>query len=126
MRVFKNKWFVRWAAKEGISDDDLCKAASQVSKGLVDAFLGGGVVKQRIARDGEGSSGGFRSILLYRKNERIFFVYGFPKKDRENITRDELKAFKELAKPTLTMSDEDTDKALKAGILTEVMCDEQA
>ena len=65
--------------------------------GLVDADLGGGVIKQRIARKGGGRSGGFRTIVLFRRGERAFFVYGFAKSARENLRRDELETFRCLA-----------------------------
>jgi len=96
MRVFKTKPFARFADHEGIHDDALCEAIQRADRGLVDADLGSGVIKQRIARKGQGKSGGFRSIVLFRQGERSFFVYGFAKKDRDNIRKDELKAFRAL------------------------------
>jgi len=98
MRVFKTKPFVRFASREGIGDEELCEAVSQAERGLIDADLGGGVIKQRLAREGRGKSGGFRSIILFRRSSKAFFVYGFAKSDRDNIRRDELKAFRTLAK----------------------------
>lgn len=126
MRIFKNKPFIRFARKEGIADADLCEAVDRAGKGLVDADLGGGVIKQRIARYGEGKSGGFRSIVLFRKEDRAFFVFGFAKRDRDNIGKDELKAFRELADRMLAMNDGQIRAALKNATITEVRCDEQA
>lgn len=77
MKVFKNAWFGRYARKEKISADALWDAVYRAEKGLIDADLGGGVIKQRIARPGEGKSKGYRSIVIFRKGELSFFVYAF-------------------------------------------------
>lgn len=124
MRIFLNKPFQRFARKEGIADDDLCDAVARAERGLLDADLGGGVIKQRIARPGEGKSGGFRSIILYRVNDLAFFVYGYPKNERENITEEELKGFKKLAKVLLTYNAEQLQTAVQAEVLREVICNE--
>ena len=100
MRIFKNKRFARFAHKEGISDATLCEVVRDAEAGRIDADYGGGVVKQRIARPGEGQSGGYRSVILYRRGDKAFFVYGFQKSERENIDKAEERAFKELAKLT--------------------------
>ena len=105
MRVFKNAWFGRFARKRKISEEVLWDAVDRAEKGLVDADLGGGVIKQRIARPGEGKSKGYRSIVLYRKGDKAFFVYGFPKSDLGNIRGDEEEQFKKAAKLILALSD---------------------
>lgn len=97
MRIFRNKPFTRFARKVRITDAELCEAVANVERGLIDADLGGGVVKQRIARKGGGKSGGFRALILLRIGERAFFVHGFAKSDRDNIGDDELVALKKLA-----------------------------
>ena len=125
MRIFKNKWFVRFAKKEGIDDQKLCEAVQAAEQGSIDADLGGGVIKQRVARPGEGKSGGYRTIILYRKADLAFFVYGFPKSGRDNITRQELQGFKSLAKSMLDMTEAEIGKQIKAGYLERVKCDEQ-
>ena len=89
MRNFKNAWFHRFARKERIEDSALQEAIERAEKGLIDADLGGSVIKQRVARPGQGKSGGFRTVILYRYGERAFFVYGFAKSDLDNITADE-------------------------------------
>ena len=73
MRIFKNKAFTRFARKSGISDASLCKSVSDAEQGVIDADLGGGVIKQRVARSGGGKSGGFRTLILFRVGERAFF-----------------------------------------------------
>ena len=123
MRVFKNAWFGRFARKEKISADVLWEAVDRAEKGLVDADLGGGVIKQRIARPGEGKSKGYRSIVLYRKGDKAFFVYGFPKSDLGNIRDDEQEEFKKAAKPILALSDEQIRQLIENGQFEEVKKD---
>jgi hypothetical protein len=122
MRVFKTKPFARFAGAEGIADEELCEAVARANKGLVDADLGGGVIKQRLAREGQGKSGGFRSIVLFRQGRRAFFVYGFAKSERDNIKRDELAAFRKLAKTMLALDDAALAAAIRNGTMTEIMC----
>ena len=126
MRVFKNKSFARFSRKARITDGVLCGAVDAASRGLIDADLGGGVIKQRIARPGEGKSGGFRTIILFRIRERAFFVHGFAKNERDNIRDDELAAFRMLAALMIAYDDDALAKAIENGTLTEVMCDDQA
>lgn len=122
MRVFKTKPFARFADQVGIDDRQLCNAIRLADQGLIDADLGGGVIKQRLARKGQGKSGGFRSIILFRRAEKAFFVYGFAKNDRDNIGRDELKAFRKLADQVLELSNQAIVAAVKNGTITEIIC----
>ena len=123
MRIFLNKSFQRFANKESIDIDSLCLAVQRADAGQVDADLGGGVIKQRIARSNEGKSGGYRSIILYRTETLAFFVYGYAKNERDNITADELKAFKKLAKTVLNFDTEQLEASITAGVFIEVACD---
>jgi hypothetical protein len=91
---------------------------------LVDADLGGDVIKQRIPRQGGGKSGGFRTIILFRIGEQAFFVHGFAKNEQDNISDDELAAFRLLAAEMMSYNDKALDKAIANGTLTEVMCNE--
>jgi hypothetical protein len=118
--VYKTKPFSRFARKARISDKDLLKAAIRAAEGIVDADLGGGVIKLRIARAGEGKSGGFRAILLFRFRSRVVFVYGFEKKDLANIQSDELEAFRELADLLLGYSEIEMAKRVADGALIEI------
>ncbi len=120
MHIYKNKWFARFADKEGINDQKLCEAVRAVEQGMIDADLGGGVIKQRVARTGGGKSGGYRTIILYRKADIAFFVYGFSKSGRENVTRQELQGFKKLAGEMLKMTEMDIESLIKAGHLERV------
>ena len=123
MRVFKNAWFGRFARKEKISAEVLWEAVDRAEKGLVDADLGGGVIKQRIARPGESKSKGYRSIVLYRKGEKAFFVYGLSKSDLGNIRDDEQEQFKKAAKSILALSDEQIRQLIENGQFEEVKKD---
>ncbi len=120
IEVYKNKSFARFARKAGLSDRDLWRAAESADRGLIDADLGGGVIKQRIARPGQGKSGGPRSIILFRHGDRAVFVYGFEKKDLANIDQNELEAFRELAKRVLAYSATEMELAVEAGVFLKV------
>jgi hypothetical protein len=124
VRVFKNKAFARFARKARMTDAVLCEAIDRASRGLIDADLGGGVVKQRIARRDAGKSGGFRTIILFRAEARAFFVHGFAKNEQDNIRDDELAAFKMLAAQLLACDDDALARAVANGTLMEVMSDE--
>ena len=124
MRVFKNKAFARFARKARISDAVLCEAIANATRGLIDADLGGGVLKQRIARQGGGKSGGFRTIILFRIHVRAFFVHGFAKNEQDNIRDDELAAFRLLAAELMAYDDTALASAIANGTLMEVMCND--
>ncbi|CAG9001011.1 MAG: hypothetical protein CENE_03019 [Candidatus Celerinatantimonas neptuna] len=120
MRIFKNKAFCKWAAREGLDDDALRAAVDEMESGLIDADLGGHVVKKRVAVGGRGKSGGVRTLLAYKVCDKAFFVYGFAKNARANISANELKALKHLAKELLGYSDKALTGAIKYGALVEV------
>jgi hypothetical protein len=120
VRVFKNPWFTRFAANEGITDGDLLVMVSRLEAGQADADLGGGVYKVRTARPGAGKARGYRVIVFFRSGERTFYVYGFATSVRATISEKELAALKQRAKTRLSMSDEQLTAALKAGILNEI------
>jgi hypothetical protein len=125
VRVFVTRWFTRFARREGLTDTDLREAVRRAERGLVDADLGGGVLKQRIARPHRGKSGGFRSIVIFRAGERAIFVYGLAKSARATIRPDELVGFKRLAAEMLGYDDAALAKAVASGALEEVGSDEQ-
>ncbi|ENW9433657.1 type II toxin-antitoxin system RelE/ParE family toxin [Salmonella enterica] len=120
VRIFKNAWFERFARKQCITDRALHDAIERAEKGLIDADLGGGVIKQRVARQGQGKSGGYRTIVLYKTTERAFFIYGFSKSDRENIDRAEETEFKKAAPHILSLTEEQIMLLIDKGQLTEV------
>lgn len=119
MRIFKTKWFHRWAAKDGLTDAVLRTAAVELEQGLGDA-LGGYVYKKRIALQGRGKRGGARTLIAYRSGHAVFFMYGFPKNERANIESDELKALRLLARELLGYNEQSLTRAVKAGELIEV------
>jgi len=98
VRIFKTKWFVRYARRERIGDTVLRDAIARAERGLVDADLGGGVIKQRIARPGQGRSGGYRTLIAFRFEKRAIFVFAFAKSERENIDDDDLATLKRKQK----------------------------
>lgn len=120
MRIFKNAWFERFARKQRISDDALHDAVHRAERGQVDADLGGGVIKQRVARSGQGKSGGYRTIILYRQEQRAFFVFGFAKSEQANIDDDDETYFKKMAKEVLALSDEQVAELVDKGRFSEV------
>jgi hypothetical protein len=125
VRTFKTKAFSRFAEKAGIADATLCRAVRYAEKGLVAADLGSGVIKQRIARAGQGKSGGFRTLIVFRAGKRAIFVHGFAKSERENISQGELIALKKLAAELLAYDDKTVARVVASGALLEVKCDEE-
>jgi hypothetical protein len=120
LRVFKTRIFGRFARKAGISDEALRAAVGDMARGLVDADLGGGVFKQRVARPGEGKSGGFRTIIVLQVRKYGVFVYGFGKNERDNISESELSDFKKLAVAFMSYSDDEIAAAVTSGAWIEV------
>jgi len=104
MRIFKNSWFNRFADKEGITDEELRDIVGWLEADRADAKLGGGVYKARVARQGEGKSGGYRVVVFFKSGECTFYHYGFPKSKMANISRKERKAFREAAKEYFSMT----------------------
>ena len=126
MQTFKTKAFTRFADKSGISDAALCRAVRDVERGLVGAYLGGGVIKRRIARPGQGKSGGFRTLIVFRAGTRAIFLHGFAKNEKDNIEKDELVVVKKLAVELLAYDDEALARVVASGVLVKVRCDEKA
>ncbi len=122
MRIFKTKLFSRFTSKERISDKKLCDEIERIESGLIDADLGFDVYKQRVARPGEGRSSGYRVIILFRAVERAFFVHGFSKNERGNISDADLKHFRELAEQMLGLNEAGIEKILDTGEIMEVIC----
>lgn len=120
MRVFKTRVFARFARKVKLSDEALREAVAEIERGLIHADLGGGMIKQRIARSGAGKSGGFRTIILFRVDSRAVFVYGFEKNAQDNIDADEVGEFRRLAGKLLSYSDAEIAAAVETGALIEV------
>ena len=120
MRAFKIKAFAKWPSGEGLSDDALASAVVEMEKGLIDAILGGQVVKKRVALPGRGKRGSTRTLVAFRQGNKAFFIYGFAKKERTNISDKELRALKMLAKELMSYTTATLTKATKAGELIEI------
>ena len=120
MRIFKSRWFQRFARKEGITDAVLHEAVARAETGQIDVHLGGEVIKQRIARPGQGRAKGYRTIILFRRGARAFFIYGFAKSQRANINDEEEEQFKEAAKHVLDLTQEQLAELLRSGDFLEI------
>ena len=120
MAIYKTRWFDRWARKQGLDAPVLKQAVQEMTAGLYEADLGSGLLKKRIARPGQGKSGGFRTLVVTNKGNHWVFVFGFPKNERSNIDKDEAEALKKLAAHLLSLTPQALGKAQRAGELMEV------
>ena len=119
-RIFKTRLFARQMQKIGLSDELLLNAVNEMERGLIDADLGGGVVKKRVALPNRGKSGSTRTLIATNKNDRWFFMFGFEKNQRDNIDQTDLKSLKEAAKTMLNLSEVQLNLVLKTQELTEI------
>lgn len=120
MRVFKTRNFRRWQRKTELSDGMLYKAVEEMAKGLVDADIGGGVVKKRIGLPGRGKRGSARTLVVTNRNDLWFFVFGFAKNERSNINSKELAGLREIAVDLLARSNRELDDAVANRALQEI------
>jgi hypothetical protein len=124
MRVFRTRWFARFAKAEKITDDRLADAIARAERDLIDADLGGGLIKQRVARPGKGKSGGYRTLIAYRAGSRAVFLFGFAKNERDNVSDAQLADFKAAAGEILTRSRDAIAEDIFAGRLLELDYDQ--
>lgn len=122
-RAFKTRHFTRWMEKTGLTDQSLCAAVDEMQRGLVDATLSGSIVKKRVALPGRGKSGGARTIVATNLGDRWFFLYGFEKNARANITDKELEALQDIAADLLKLAHDELDIAVAKGKLLEICHD---
>ena len=120
LRVLKNRGFARTARKDGLTDQALRVAVAEIEAGLVDARLGGSLLKKRIAKGSSGKSGGFRTFVAYRQHDRLVFLYMFGKNERDNITEQERSALLEIGDEYLRLTAAKLDELLVKGTLIEV------
>ena len=125
-RVFKTRYFSRWFRKTGLSDVALCHVVKEMEQGLIDANLGRGVVKKRLALPGRGKRGGARTLVATNKDDRWFFLFGFEKNERANITTEELEGLREITRQLLGMTSEQLDEAVRDGYLQEICNDQKS
>jgi len=124
MQVYKSKWFSKWADKEDLTDQDLSAAVKEMVNGLIDADLGGHVMKKRVALQGQGKSGGARTLLAFKVGDKAFFMYVVAKNQQDNISAKELKALKAMAKQVLGYTPAQLKVVLNSGEFIEVRHDE--
>ena len=119
-RVFKTRHFQRWMRKTELTDAVLCKAVQEMVAGLIDADLGGSVVKKRVGLAGRGKRGGVRTLVATNKGNRWFFVFGFEKNERANISDEELEGLQTIAADLLARTGPQLDEAVADGALQEI------
>jgi hypothetical protein len=120
VRIFKTKALARFTKRERISDASLTEAIANAERGLVDADLGGGVIKQRVARVGQGKRGGYRMLIGFRSKHRAVFLFGFAKSEIDNIDDDQLATLREIAAASFAADDMKISRAIADGLLIEV------
>ena len=123
LRVLKNRGFWRAARKEGLTDQKLCAAVAEIEAGLIDARLGGALLKKRIPKGGRGKSGGLRTVVAYRQHHRLVFLYVFAKNERDNITEQERASLSEIGDVYMGLPPDKLDELVTNGTLIEVVCD---
>ena len=120
MYKLKTKWFNKWAKKQKISNEKLLIAIEDMENNLSSVNLGGGLFKVRVASDHSGKSSAYRTIIVFRKDDRAVMVYGFMKKEQENLSKEELKSFKILSKDILALGIEGLEKAIEKEVFTSI------
>lgn len=124
MQVFATAEFAKFASKQNISDAALCEAVARAERGLIDADLAGALIKQRVARPGQGRSGGYRVILAFRSGQRAIFLYGFPKNVKANLSPAEEESYREFADLVLDLPDKGLEAAVKQRKWRRIDCEQ--
>ena len=122
-QVYATKEFTRIARRQGIEDEKLCEAANRAERGLIDADLGGCLIKQRVPRKGQGRRGGFRVLAAFEPKDLCVFLYSFAKNERDNIDDDELAHWQKVATAYVHMSPEKLGQLIENDELREIKCD---
>ena len=122
--VFVTRTFARWMRKSQVTDLDILGATEEMVQGLIDANLGGHLVKKRVALRGRGKSAGARTIVATKFEQRWIFLFGFEKNERSNIDANELKVLQELAVSLLDLDPQAIASAVSAGQLFQLQGDE--
>lgn len=126
MRIFRTKWLARYARRARIDDRSLIEAIERAEHGSIDADLGSGLIKQRVARRGQGRSGGYRMLVAYKSRALAVYLYAFAKSERENIDADELASFRAIGAAWLGADAAQLERAIESGTLQEVLSDKGA
>jgi hypothetical protein len=120
VRIFKVKTFACFARHEQMSDDRLSAVIAQAERGLIDADLGSGLLKLRVARPGQGKRGGYRVLFAFRAKLRAVFLFGFAKNDLDNIADDQLATLREISASWLAADAQHIEQAIQDGLSIEV------
>ncbi|MDU9047805.1 MAG: type II toxin-antitoxin system RelE/ParE family toxin [Candidatus Electrothrix sp. Rat3] len=120
MKKLCTKWFNKWAKKSNLNSESLLEAVGNLEKGLSTADLGGNLYKVRVQRSGKGKSSGFRTIIVYRREDKAIFLYGFGKNEKSNIDKTELTYFKKLGNDLIALDTEQIAASLKKQILFDL------
>ena len=120
MRVFKVKVFARFQRREKITDEVLEKTIREAERGLIEADLGDGLIKQRVARPGQGKRSSYRTVIVYRRGDLAVYLLGFAKKDQANIDEDELETLKGQARTFLKLNPTQFESAVAEDELVEI------
>jgi hypothetical protein len=120
LRILQTKFFAKFARGNRLQAGELFDAVERLENGVFDAHLGNGLFKQRVAREGAGRSGGFRTILIFRSEDRAIFVHGFAKNVQANITVQDLKDLRHLAKRVLKLTASELATAVRDGDFLEI------
>lgn len=116
MNKLKTNWIAKWAKKYKISDDKLISAIEDLENNLSSSNLGSGLFKVRVSSENTGKSAGFRTLIVYKEDDRAVVVYGFAKKEQDNLSKSELLAFRTMSKDILNQSHEDLEMAINKGV----------
>lgn len=119
-RIFTTKTFSKWQRKTGMGDQSLIKAIQELQSGLVDAHLAKGLVKKRVAQSGRGKQTSARTLVATYFEDRWFFIFGFLKNEKSNITSKELQWLMSFARQLLDLRDDELSMAIEAGELCEI------
>ena len=125
INIFKTKVFSRWSDKEGLTDIALCNAIHEVDQGQIEASLGVYLFKKRVARHGQGKRGSYRTIIAFKKEDRAFFLFGFDKGSKSNISEKEAKALKKLSRYFVGCTNKELESAVENGALIKVECEDE-
>jgi len=117
MKRLSTKWFQKWAKKAKLNKQNLLDAISDLEEGLSTADLGSNLFKVRVKREHSGKSSGFRTIILFKADDRAVFLFGFGKNEKENIDKNELQYFKKLGKDLLSLNSKQLETAISKKVL---------
>lgn len=123
--VYVVRWFRQWMGKQGLKDWQLCAAVMEMSRGLFDAALGGGLYKKRVARCGAGKRGGYRTLVASKRDGRWFFVYGFAKNSLANVRSVDESRFRRGGATLMALSPQALREHIRSGDIYEVICNEK-